>query len=117
MMKPNAGVNFLKIRMGMFNTIWKNRNMILEGIKNSVFKSEHIEEIAKARMTICETCEHIDTEGSKCIAPRTQPCCAMCGCSLGFKTRALSATCGDTENPRWHALLTTEEEDDFKRNV
>jgi hypothetical protein len=87
--------------------IWKNRNQIAEGIKNNIFKSEHVEEIASVRNEICNACEFIDTVGSKCAMPGTQPCCSECGCSLKLKTRSLSSDC-----PKgfWHAELTEEEE-------
>lgn len=92
------------------NQLWNNREAIIEGIANTVFKSEHIEQIAAERMAICKACPHI---GNNCIAPGTHPCCDKCGCSLAFKTRALSASCGDEENPRWDALLSQEEEDNL----
>ena len=87
--------------------IWKNRNQITEGIKNNIFKSEHVEEIAFFRNEICKSCEFIDNAGSKCAVPGTQPCCSECGCSLRLKTRALSSSC-----PKgfWNAELTEEEE-------
>jgi len=84
---------------------------ILEGIKNAAFKDEHVEQIAEERMAICSTCPSIDKEGTSCMVLGTQPCCGMCGCSLTFKTRSLSSSCGDEKNPRWEALLTQEEED------
>lgn len=96
---------------GKLTKIWNNRTAILEGIKNSLFKSEHVEQIAAERMAICEQCPFIDLIGSQCMVPGTQPCCGKCGCSLEFKTRSLSSNCGDEENPRWHALLSQEEED------
>ena len=55
----------------------------------------------------CE-CSEIDLKGSKCEMPGSQPCCGNCGCSLGFKTRALSAECPIGE---WPALMTENEED------
>lgn len=100
--------------MKALKTIWSNKAQILEGFKNSIFKSEHVEEIAKARMEICNECPHIDREGSSCLAPGTQPCCSKCGCSLKFKTRSLSSSCGDEENPQWKALLDKEEESSIK---
>lgn len=91
--------------------IWNNRGAIVEGIANSLFKQEHVEQIAAERMSICNNCPHIDQKGSLCVMPGTQPCCGKCGCSLAFKSRSLSSACGDEENPRWHALLSQEEED------
>ena len=90
--------------------VWENRDKILEGLNNSVFKKEHVEKIASERMAICEECPHIDRQGDKCFAPGTQPCCGKCGCKLAWKTRSLSSSCGDEENPRWNALVTEHDE-------
>jgi hypothetical protein len=94
--------------------IWKNKGKIAEGVANSIFKKEHIEEIANERLQTCMSCEHIDKTGSKCAVPGTQPCCALCGCSLAFKTRSLSSKC-DIDN--WSAAVTQEEEDLIKQNL
>jgi len=93
--------------------IWKNKGMILEGIKNAIFTKEDVEIIAAKRMAICNACPSI---GTNCIAPGTQPCCGECGCSLAFKTRALAASCAH-ENPKWHAILTTDEEDQLNNQL
>lgn len=94
--------------------IWKEKNKILEGVKNSIFKTEHVEEIAFFRNEICRFCEFIDTDGSKCAVPGTQPCCSKCGCSLHLKTRSLSSECPEGF---WKAELTEEEEDKLKQNL
>lgn len=88
--------------------VWKHRGQILEGIKNSVFKNEHVEEIALKRDEICQACPMIDREGSKCVMPGTQPCCGVCGCSLQFLQRSLSSKC---EMDKWSAVLSEEEAD------
>jgi hypothetical protein len=88
--------------------IWKEKGKILEGIKNSVFKNEHVEEIAAQRDTICQSCENIDKQGTKCVMPGTQPCCGICGCSLQFLQRSLSSEC---EAGKWKAVLTEDEAD------
>lgn len=90
--------------------IWDNKGKIFEGLKNSVFKKEAVEEIAAERIKICEACPHIDKEGTKCMIPGTQPCCGLCGCKLGLKTRSLSSACDDK---RWDAILTQEQEDEL----
>jgi hypothetical protein len=97
--------------------IWKNRAQILEGIKNSVFKQEHIELIAAERQSICDKCELIDLKGDKCLVPGTKPCCGECGCSLEFKTRSLSSHCPHPKGPRWDAYLTEEEEDSLNTEL
>ena len=94
-------------------TIWKNRKQILEGILNKLFKKVNVEKIASKREVICKKCPFIDHTGYKCLVPGTDPCCSKCGCSLQFKLRSLSSTCGDTENPRWFAEMTEEEEEKF----
>ena len=93
--------------MGNLIRIWKERNKIAEGVKNNIFKTKHVEDIAFFRNEICRVCEFIDTTGAKCAVPGTQPCCGECGCSLKLKTRSLSSDC-----PRgfWKAELTEEEE-------
>ena len=86
--------------------IWKAKGQILEGIKNNIFKVDHIEEIAAERMAFCKGCILFD---GKCAMPGTGPCCGECGCSLKLKIRSLSAECPLVE-PRWKAVLTFEEE-------
>jgi len=85
--------------------IWKNRKQIYEGIKNSVMRDNFVEEVAAKRMAMCNECP---SKGDKCEVPGTGPCCNECGCSLGFKTRALSAECPLGE---WKALMSEDEED------
>jgi len=76
-------------------------------MKNSLFKKEHVEQIAQERMKICNACEHIDRDGSTCFVLGTQPCCRICGCKLAWKTRALSEGCDDK---RWKPLVDYEDE-------
>jgi hypothetical protein len=87
---------------------WKNRNQILEGIANRIFTKEHVEEIAKERMEICNTCDDISRDSSGCFVPGTAPCCNHCGCCLELKTRSLSSDC---PIGKWDSILTEEEED------
>lgn len=92
--------------------IWKSKNQILEGITNSIFKKEDVEQIAHERMQICNKCALLDMQGDGCMVPGTQPCCneklGGCGCSLGFKTRSLSSEC---PKGYWKAEMSQEEED------
>tara|TARA_Y100000401_G_scaffold116598_1_gene122769 strand:+ start:502 stop:867 length:366 start_codon:yes stop_codon:yes gene_type:complete len=85
----------------------KNITEVYEGVKNKMFKRDYVEQIADHRWQICKECEHLDTQGSGCAAPGTQPCCADCGCSLGFKTRALSSSC---PKDKWPSLMSDDEE-------
>lgn len=94
--------------------IWKEKGKILEGIKNNIFKKDHIEDIAKERMAICKICPHIDHIGKSCAVPGTQPCCGDCGCKLSWKTRSLSSSCPKNY---WKALLTEDEEDKLEHEI
>lgn len=88
--------------------IWKNKGQIIEGILNSVFKKEDVEAIAASRIAICNKCDDLDTKGENCLAPGTQPCCSLCGCSLAFKTRSMSSEC---PAGKWTSLMSEQEED------
>lgn len=83
----------------------------MEGVTNSIFKKEDVEEIAQRRMNICQGCTLYDFIGEGCMVLGTQPCCneklGGCGCSLKFKTRSLSSDC---PKGKWPAELTEEEE-------
>jgi hypothetical protein len=94
--------------------IWKERNKIFEGVRNNIFKKEHIEEIAFSRNEVCVKCPYIDLKGDKCAVIGTQPCCSECGCSLKLKTRSLSSEC-----PKgfWKAVTTQQEEDLIRQSI
>jgi hypothetical protein len=86
-------------------TIWKNRKQIFEGITNTIIRDEYVEDVSKLRMEICNDCT---SNGDECVVIGTAPCCNECGCSLAFKTRALSTEC---PLGKWKALMSEEEED------
>jgi len=88
-------------------TLWDNKSQILEGIKNAMIRDEFVEDVSKHRYDICNKCE---SKGDKCVVIGTSPCCNECGCSLAFKTRALSTEC---PLGKWKALMTEEEEDEL----
>ncbi len=98
----------------MLRQIFKNRKQILEGIKNNMFKKEHVEVIANGRMNVCKSCSNYTTNDAGCLVIGTGPCCNQntggCGCSLALKTRALSSGC-PLPTPKWKAILTDKEED------
>ena len=94
--------------------LWKKKGKILEGIKNSIFINDHVEEIADKRNAICQVCPDIDTTGHKCYVPGTQPCCGVCGCSLKLLQRSLSSEC---ENGKWKAVLSEEEADELNNHL
>lgn len=84
--------------------IWKSKGQIIEGIKNNIFKNDHVEEIALERQNICDECT---SKGDKCVMPGTGPCCNECGCSLKLKLRSLSSNCPLN---KWKEILTFDEE-------
>jgi hypothetical protein len=92
--------------------IWKAKGQILEGVTNSIFKREDVEDIAQQRMQICEKCALYTMQNEGCMVAGTGPCCNQliggCGCSLGFKTRSLSSDC---PKGHWKAEVSQEEED------
>ena len=89
----------------LLKLIWKNKSQIMEGIKNAVVRDEFVEDVARLRHDVCDSCP---SKGTDCAVKGTSPCCNECGCSLAFKTRSLSS-----EGPlgKWSALVTDEEED------
>ena len=93
-------------------SIWENRKKILEGVRNTILRDELVEDVAKMRRDICDTCEYLDVKGKECAVKGTQPCCADCGCSLTFKTRSLSSEC---PQGKWEAIATEEEEDKLEQ--
>lgn len=101
--------------------IWKAKGQILEGVTNSIFKSEDVEQIAAERMSICTSCPLYDTAGDGCMMPGTAPCCNMekggCGCNLKLKTRSLSSSCPHPDGPKWNAELSQEEEDAVNQKI
>lgn len=98
--------------------IWKSRNQILEGVTNSIFKREDVEEIAEERLQICRRCDVYDDKGEGCLVPGTQPCCnekkGGCGCSLSLKTRSLSSECPLN---KWNAEISEEEEEKLNQKL
>jgi len=55
---------------------------IFNGWKNVVFQNEHVEKIAKARVSICGDCEF-----------NVRSRCSKCGCPLIAKTRSMQSHC------------------------
>ena len=98
--------------------IWKSKGQILEGLTNSIFKKEDVEEIAQQRMQICSKCALLDVQGVGCMVKGTQPCCneklGGCGCSLSLKTRSLSSYC---PKGYWKAELSQDEEDQLNQKL
>jgi len=99
-------MNIIKKYMKNVIKIWKSKGQILEGIKNNIFKNEHVEEIAADRWKICKGCSFVDLPGDNCLVPGTGPCCSSCGCSMGLKLRALGSECPEG---KWESILSHEE--------
>lgn len=91
----------------------KHLDKVYEGVKNSIWKDEFVEEIANDRYSKCTNCAMLDIKGLHCAMPKTQPCCASCGCSLAFKVRSLSSSC---PLGTWTAVMTQDEEDNLLAN-
>jgi|FLMP01.1.fsa_nt_emb hypothetical protein len=106
------------MKIGKLLGALKNMGQIYEGVKNNVFKTDYIEEIASHRWQACQKCPNMDPEGKSCAAPGTQPCCSACGCSLAFKTRSLSASCpltGDAK--KWDAVMDRDDEKELHEQL
>jgi hypothetical protein len=88
-------INFAQIWEG-----WKNYLIPSEELK------EHIAEISKERLMICETCEY-NSKFHTSIRPDEH--CKYCGCTLSAKTACLSCQC-PLPIPKWKAELTDDEE-------
>jgi hypothetical protein len=86
---------------------FNNLDKITEGIKNNMFKRDHIEAIFTDRYQVCAECPLLDLKGTSCLAPGTQPCCSDCGCSLDYKLRSLSSEC---PKGYWPAIVSEDVE-------
>jgi hypothetical protein len=79
-----------------------------------MFSTKDIREVADYRLKICKKCPHYDTEGKDCLIPGTQPCCGICGCSMGIKAYSMSSACDDS---RWPAVMSEQEEDELNEQL
>lgn len=94
---------------------FKNRRAIWEGLRNNIFKQEHVEAVYESRLDICKDCEFVKEKGTElCAVPGTGPCCPECGCSWSVKLRSLSASC---PRGKWDAVLTEQEEQLLNLNL
>lgn len=98
----------------MLIEIFKNRSKIWEGLKNKIFRDEHVEAIYLDRRAVCDGCDHKDIEGVNCAVPGTKPCCTLCGCSLSLKLRSLSSECPDG---KWKAVTNEQEEEMIRQQI
>jgi hypothetical protein len=104
--------------MSKLKEIFQNRDKIWEGLRNKMFKKEHIEIIYNERLEICKGCESYDVEGVGCSLKGSQPCCNIknggCGCSLSIKLRSLSTDC---PKKKWLAIVQKQEESMIKAQI
>jgi hypothetical protein len=97
--------------------LWKKKDQIFEGIRNSVFRKEDVEEIAGERLEICRSnrCGFHDPLGqSEAAVMKGEESCGSCGCKLSWKTRALSDACPEGF---WEAVVTDTEAAGLKDNL
>lgn len=103
--------------------LWKAKGQIMEGVVNSIFKKEDVEEIAAERLVICRSnvCGFYDPDGSSEKAYYLgEESCGACGCKLDWKVRSLSSSCGLIEaglEPLWTAIITEDEETKLKEKI
>lgn len=84
---------------------------IVQGITNSVFVKESVEDIAKQRLETCKQCPlyspNLKEKGMKFT--RLDAFCYKCSCNIYLKTRALSAACPEGKWPAITDDKTAEE--------
>ena len=117
--------------------IWKNKAQIAEGIKNLAFKQEHIEDLAKYRKSICQTCiwfnknqkdkhfdkipELITTLKSKQwideITSSNNDKCIHCGCGLGEHSMKLRATSASCPIGKWQSVTSVEQQQEIEKII
>ena len=89
-----------------------NIKHILEGIKNSVFVKEEVENIANERYSICKACPKVSTakddslKGEYYNKIRPDEHCTVCACILHAKVRSLHTHC---PLDKWDAVATKDE--------
>ncbi len=87
----------------------------MEGLKNNLFKQEHVEEVYEERLEICKKCPFYDPEGkSKGAVVKGSPSCSSCGCPMATKLRALSTNCPEG---LWSAVMDEDLEDKVKDQI
>lgn len=114
----------MSIMRNLLPEIWKNKAQIAEGIKNRIFKKQHIEELATHRQEICKDCiwysekyrndEEIPEVITKIrgedvrstVTGRPDAHCINCGCNVATKTRCLSCNCPIL---RWQAVVSDDQ--------
>ena len=93
-----------------------NVKHILQGIKNSVFVTEKVEEIARERYEVCKKCPAASfNQNNPDITPapgayystvRPDEHCTHCACNLHAKVRSLQTSC---PIEKWKAVATIQQ--------
>lgn len=78
---------------------------ILDGIKNSVFVKESVENIAAERYNICKSCPQ-NSKNSDNTYLRPDEFCTECECNLYLKVRSMHTKC---PMDKWPSLATEDE--------
>lgn len=73
----------------------------MEGLYNFIIKKDPVEAVAEKRLSICQGCPSLDRVGTDCAVKGTEPCCAICGCSLALKLRSMDSACPHPDGPKW----------------
>jgi len=101
--------------MGLLREIWKNKDLIIDGIKNKYLTTgdikEEINKIADSRKVICSVCPFMSENAKKVFNYKTQRFdkhCTKCGCNIDLKTHSLASSCPDNP-PRWDAIVSEDE--------
>ena len=113
----------MKLSKDLMIRVWKNKGQILEGIVNSVFSNQDIQDVGDQRITICRSniCGLYDKDGSSEKAVlKGEESCAGCGCALKFKTVCLSCSChlqDVQQHPLWIAEVSHAEEEVLRERL
>ena len=75
--------------MANIKQVWENKANIIKGATNHFLKIKAIEDLAAARLNVCDNCPNKSTNCAAMIST----CCALCGCSLAWKTRVPEQSC------------------------
>ena len=117
--------------------IWKNKAQIAEGIKNLTFKQDHIEELAKYRKSVCESCiwfnknqkdkpfEEIpevirrlkSEEWIEEVTSSNNDKCIHCGCGLGNQSLKLRCTSCACPVNRWQPVTSVDEQKEIEKII
>lgn len=103
--------------------VWKNKSLILEGIRNTVYPPENLKELiaetVKFRQNICNSCPHMSLNAkinNGYESQRFDDHCTLCGCNIQLKSASLNSSCPD-DPKRWNAVVSDQEFSDIKQVI